>query len=223
MEELDLQELLRYYLRKLPIILGVLILTIVAGYLYIKSFQVPLYHGTTTIILIQKQDEGTNDITQSELTISEKLVSTYTEIIKSRRVLSPVIQTLNLDMTTDELKNKISVSSVNDTSIIKITVSDENNYLAVSIANNLATVFKEEISKIYNLENISTIDEAIAEKTPYNVNVTKQLIVYSLISVVLTCVVIFVMFYFDDNIKSKKEVESKLNLPVLGEIPMVKK
>lgn len=223
MEELDLQELLRYYLRKLPIILGIMVFVLIGGYIYINSFQVPMYHGTTTLILIQKQDEEVNDITQNELNISEKLVSTYTEIIKSRRVLSPVIKNLKLDMSTDELKKKINVSSVNDTSIIRITVSDESNFLAVSIANSLASVFKEEISKIYNLENISVIDEAIPEDNPYNINVTKQLVMYALISVVISCAVIFVIYYFDNNIKGKKEVETKLNLPVLGEIPMVRR
>lgn len=223
MEELDLQELFRYYLRKLPIILGVMILVLLGGYIYIKNFQVPMYHGTTTLILIQKQNDETNDITQSELNISEKLVSTYTEIIKSRRVLSPVIKNLKLDASIDELKRKIDVSSVNDTSIIKITVSYESNFMAVSIANSLATVFKEEISKIYNLENISIIDEAIPEDDPYNINVSKQLVMYSLISTVMTCALLFVIFYFDNNIKGKKEVETKLNLPVLGEIPVVKK
>jgi len=222
-EELDLQELLRYYLRKLPIILGIMVFVLIGGYIYINSFQVPMYHGTTTLILIQKQDEEVNDITQNELNISEKLVSTYTEIIKSRRVLSPVIKNLKLDMSTDELKKKINVSSVNDTSIIRITVSDESNFLAVSIANSLASVFKEEISKIYNLENISIIDEAIPEDNPYNINVTKQLVMYALISVVISCAVIFVIYYFDNNIKGKKEVETKLNLPVLGEIPMVRR
>jgi len=100
-EELDLQELLRYYLRKLPIILGIMVFVLIGGYIYINSFQVPMYHGTTTLILIQKQDEEVNDITQNELNISEKLVSTYTEIIKSRRVLSPVIKNLKLDMSTN--------------------------------------------------------------------------------------------------------------------------
>ena len=223
MEEFDLQELFRYYLRKLPIILGVMILVILGGYIYIKSFQVPLYHGSTTLILIQKQNDEVNDITQNELNTSEKLVSTYTEIIKSRRVLSPIIKNLNLDISVDELKQKINVSSVNNTSIIKIIVSDESNFLAVSIANSLASVFKEEISEIYKLENISIIDEAIPENKPYNINLSKQLVMYALISIVITCTVIFVIYYFDNNIKSKKEVETKLNLPVLGEIPEVKR
>lgn len=223
MEELNLIELLRYYLKRLPIILAILLLVTLTTFVYVKNFKVPLYHGTTTIILVQKQsDEIISNTMQSELTINEKLVSTYTQIIKSRRVLEQVINNLNLDIKTSELSEKITVSSVKETSIIKIMVSDRNNNLAVSIANNLASVFKNEISKIYNLENISVIDEAIVENTPYNINTAKQLIVSFGVTLVLTCAVIFVIYYFDNKVKNKKEIETKLNLPVLGEIPIVK-
>ena len=215
MEELDLVELLRYYLKRLPFIILVVIFAVLLGYVYTTFFQVPLYHGKTTIILVQKQDnEGVGSITQSDLTVHEKLVSTYSEIMKSRRVLSQVISDLRLDITTGELANKIAVTSVNETSIIRIVVSDEDNRVAANIANSLAEVFMNEISKIYNLENITIIDEAIKEANPYNINAIKQMIIYGLIAFVLSCAIIFIIYYFDNTIKTKKEIETKLNLPV---------
>ena len=224
MEELDLKELFSYYIKKLPVIILTAILALLIGYLYIEEFQVPMYNGTTTIILVEKKEDKDNiSITQNNLTVNEKLVSTYSEIIKSRRVLKPVIEELKLDTTTDILKKQITVTSVSETSIIEIKVSDEDKKLAVKIANKIAEVFKTEITKIYNLENISVIDEAIIEKKPYNVNIPKQMIIYSLIGIVLSCGLIFIIYYFDNSIKSKKEIETKLNLPVLGEIPLNKK
>lgn len=224
MEELDLKELLSYYLKKLPIVILSVILSLLIGYLYIEEFQVPMYHGTTTIILVEnKEDKKNVTVTQNDLTVNEKLVSTYSEIIKSRRVLKPVIEELALDTTADKLKKQITVTSVSGTSIIEIKISDKNKKTAVKIANKIAEVFETEITKIYNLENISVIDEAIIEKKPYNVNVLKQMIIYALIGIVLSCSFVFILFYFDNTIKSKKEIESKLGLPVLGEIPLNKR
>lgn len=221
MEELNLTELLKYYLKRIPVIVLATILALLIGYFYIKEVQVPLYHGTTTIILVQQQEQNqSSTMMQSELTINEKLVSTYSQIIKSRRVLDQVIATLNLDTTTNNLANNITVTSVSETSIIKVTVSDEDKELAPVIANQIAKVFETEVTKIYNLENISVIDEAIMEENPYNVNVPKQMIIYALIGLVLSCGIIFVMYYFDNTIKNKKEIETKLNLAVLGEIPV---
>ena len=224
MEELDLKELFSYYVKNLPIIILTTILALLVGYLYIEEFQVPMYNGTTTIILVEnKEDKENSTVTQNDLTVNEKLVSTYSEIIKSRRVLKPVIDDLELDTTIDKLKKQITVTSVSGTSIIEIKVSDKNKRIAVKIANKIAEVFETEISDIYKLENISVIDEAIVEKKPYNVNIPKQMIIYALIGIVLSCGFIFIMFYFDNSIKSKKEIETKLNLPVLGEIPLNKR
>lgn len=224
MEELDLKELFSYYVKNLPIIILTTILALLVGYFYIEEFQVPMYNGTTTIILVEnKEDKENSTVTQNDLTVNEKLVSTYSEIIKSRRVLKPVIDDLELDTTIDKLKKQITVTSVSGTSIIEIKVSDEDKKLAVKIANKIAEVFETEISDIYKLENISVIDEAIVEKKPYNVNIPKQMIIYALIGIVLSCGLIFIMFYFDNSIKSKKEIETKLNLPVLGEIPLNKR
>lgn len=225
MEEINLMQLFNYYLKKLPIIIITVIVAIILGICYIEYIQVPMYHGTTTIILVQKSsgDEENINITQNELTVNEKLVSTYSQIIKSRRVLNQVIEELDLKTTTNDLADQIEVTAVTETSIIKVTVSDKNKKNAVKIANEVAEVFKDEITKIYNLENVSVIDEAIVEKTPYNVNIPKQMVIYVLVGLVLSCGVIFVMFYFDNTIKSKKEIETTLGLPVLAEIPVAGK
>lgn len=224
MEELNLKDLLNYYLKKIPIIVAITLLFLILGYVYIEKIQIPMYHGTTTIILVEKQDEDvSSDVTSNELLINEKLVATYSQIVKSRRVLDQVIDDLKLKDTVNELAERIEVTSVSETSIIKITVSDRSNKRAVRIVNKIADVFKNEVTEIYNLENVSVVDEAIVEDSPYNVNVIKQMLIFALVGIVLSCGIIFVMFYFDNTIKSKNEIEDKLKLAVLGEIPTAKK
>ncbi len=224
MEEINIIELLNYYVKKLPIIIIITLFTLLAGAFYIENIQVPLYHGTTTIILVQKsEDNQSANATQNELNLNEKLVTTYSQIIKSRRVLEQVINSLGLKLETEKLANKITVTSVSETPIIKITVSDEEAEKAVEIANELADVFKNEITKIYNLENISIIDNAIIEEKPYNVNVAKQMIIYGLAGFIVSCGIIFIIYYFDNTIKNKKEIETKLNIPVLSEVPVATK
>ena len=224
MEELNLTELLRYYLKKLPIIILVTVITVLIGFMYITKVQTPMYHGTTTIILVQKTEETKNsNVTQSDLTLNEKLVTTYSQIMKSRRVIEQVITSLNLSDSYESLKGNITVTSVSETPNIKLTVNNEDADLAVEIANELADVFKNEITKIYNLENISIIDNAILEEKPYNVNLPKQLVISALVGIVTSVGIIFVMYYFDNTIKNKKEIETKLDLAVLGEIPVANK
>ena len=40
---------------------------------------------------------------------------------------------------------------------------------------NIYKLFEKEISKIYNLENVSIVDKAMLAKAPYNVNIIKDI------------------------------------------------
>lgn len=224
MEEINILDLFSYYIKKLPIIIIVTVLFLLLGYFYVTEVKVPMYHGSTTIILVQKNEESTSSqLATTEFTLNEKLVATYSEVIKSRKVLDRVIEDLELDLTAKELSGKISVSSVSGTSIIKIMVSDENNKKAVKIANKIASVFEEEIVKIYNLENISVIDKAIVEKVPYNISLIKQTLIFGIAGGVLVCGIIFIIYYFDTTIKNKDEIEERLSIAVISEIPNMSK
>lgn len=224
MEEINLKDLFNYYVKRIPIIIIVTTIALIIGLIYSTKIQVPMYHGTTTIILVQKQnDKDTSYAYQNELNINEKLVATYSQIIKSRRVLEQVINNLKLKTTPKELAEDINVTAVTDTSIIKVSVSNKDNKEAVMIANGVADVFKKEISNIYNLENVSIVDNAVIEDKPYNVSILKELLIAALAGIVLSCGVLFVIYYFDNTIKTKTDIEELIGLPVLAEVPTAKK
>ena len=221
MEEINLKELGNYFLSYIVIILSVITVILIVGCIYSVVIKKPLYHGTTSIVLVN-QNNG-NTITNSDIQVNRNLVETYTQIIKSRKILSTVISQLGLTYSESALAGNVSVSAITDTDIIRISVSDENNQLAADIANEIARVFMEDIKTRYNLQNVSVLDEAVAESSPYNVNIAKEIVLYILIGVVLGCAIVFVMFYFDTSIKSSTEIEEKFGLAVLGNVPYVEK
>lgn len=224
MEEINLKELFEYFVSKLPIIVIAALLTTLVGIAYGLWIQKPMYNSYTTIVLTRTDNDSTTTdstgITQSDILLNQNLVSTYREIIKSKRILNQVINNLDLNISTDELEKNISVTSEKDTEVIKISVNSSNPTDAKDIANEIERVFSNEIISIYNIKNITIIDYAEEDTTPYNINVPKQIILAFLIGFILACAVIFVTFYFDTTIKSAEEIENKLGLPVLGVVPI---
>ena len=126
---------------------------------------------------------------------------------------------IKLKITTEELSNSITTSSVEETEIIQITVENAKAKDAQKITDEVAKVFAKEIKDIYNLENVTIIDKAELAKSPYNVNYVKDNIIYLVIGIVLSFGVVFVMYYFDTSIKSSEVVEEKLGLTVIGIVP----
>lgn len=223
MEEINLKELFDYLKERILIILIIILAVLVVGCIYSIFIKVPMYQSETTVVLVS--DDGTSGggtTTQSDINLNQSLVSTYSEIVKSRRIADKVIKNLSLNYTIDELLDNISVSNTAETEIINIIVKDQDKALAADIANEVVKVFGEEIKDIYKLQNVSVIDVAEEAEEPYNINMLKDLVIYLLVGVVLACGTIFVIYYFDTTIKSAEEIENKLGLPVFGIVPKVK-
>lgn len=223
MEEIDLKELFEFLKNKLGLLVMVTLGVCLLGCIYGIFIQKPMYKSYTTVILGGNETTTNNTITQSDITLNKNLVSTYTEIVKSRRVLDQVINELTLDISYEELNSKISVSSVNNTEIIRITVSDVDAIKAKNIANVTANYFAEEVIKLFNMNNVNILDEAIEAENPYNINIIKQVIIYFMIGFVLASGILFIIFYFDRTIKSVEQVEQKIKLPILGSVQLLDK
>lgn len=221
MDEINIKDFLSYFKEKLTLVLLIILMTTVCGTLYMTLILKPKYESYTTILLTKSSDDNTS-ITQNDINLNQKLVTTYREIIKSRLVLNQVITNLDLKYDLEELDKMITVSSVNDTEIIKISVESLDKEEAMKIANNLADVFTEEITNRLNIENISVIDVAEESNEPSNISPIKNEVIYVGAGVVLSLLLTFIMYYFDNSIQSVDDIENKLGIPVIGTVPMRK-
>ena len=221
MEEIDLKELLIFIKTKIGLLITIIAGVCLLGCIYGLFIQTPMYESYTTVIL--SSNESSSAINQADININKNLVTTYAEIVKSRRVLEKVIYELDLELTYEELASKISVSAVNNTEIIKISVNDANAIDAKNIANVTANYFTNEIADLYKMNNVDILDEAIEAEKPYNINVLKQIIIYFMLGFILAAGILFVIFYFDRTVKSIEQVEQKIKLPILGGVQDISK
>lgn len=219
--EIDVKELLKFFISKIKIIILCTFIFAIIGIIYVNFIIVPMYHSSTTLILVSNDNSKNSTMLQSEVTLNKNLVATYSEIVKSRTVLTKVIDELHLDTDVANLSNQITVTSVENTEIIKIEVSDESAEKAQKIAKTTAEVFKDEVQKIYNLTNVSVVDKAYLAEKPYNINPIKQLTIFTCAGIVAGAFILFLIFYFDTSIKSSEEIEEKLSLPVVGKVVLV--
>ena len=225
MEEMDLKELFNmFWSKKFQIILIILIFSII-GFIYTIEFITPMYDASTTLVLVSSADDTltTNTmITATDVSLNSKLVATYSELIKSKNVLREVISNLNTDLEEDMLKNYITVSAVEDTELIEITVRNEEPSNAAVIANEIAEVFTDKVKEIYNINNVQIVDKAEVSSEPANINHTKDIIMFASIGLVIAIIYVIVANMLDTTIKTAEDVETAYNIPVLVSIPMIK-
>ena len=231
MEELDLRELIyMFWSKKIEIVIITLIFVIIGG-VYSYMFTTPKYKSSTTLVLATLNDTtigktttaaSGDAITQTELTLNSNLVSTYSELVKSKAVLREVISNLNLnDINEDQLKKNVSVTAVKDTELIEISVTSTNSSYPSKIANEIAKVFTAKVAEIYNINNVHVVDKAEVSKTPYNINHIKDLIIFAFIGVVIAAAKILLMNMLDNTVKTEQDIEHATGMMVLAQIPKI--
>lgn len=222
MEELDLKELFEiFWQKKLQVVLIVAIFFVI-GVIYTFGFVTPRYSASTTLALAQSSvnNNAESAITSTDLTMNSKLVSTYSELVKSKLVLRQVKSNLNMNIDEDAIKNNIKVSSVKDTELIEITVTTREAEYSAKLANEIANVFTEKIKEIYKINNVQVIDKAEIDNEPSNINHKKDIVMFLLIGAVIAVVYVLLVNMLDTTVKTAEEVEKEFKVPVLASIPI---
>ena len=219
MEEINIKDFFNYLKKYIFIICGVIILFVIGIFIYDKSIKKPLYTTYTTIILTKSNETQTNTtITQNDILLNQKLVETYTKIIKSKLVLDQVISETGITYTAQELGENVSVEAYENTEMLKISVTDSDPELSASIANSIAQVFSGEVAKIYQMNNISVIDIAQIPEEVSNNTLVRDVFIALFISIFGSIGVIFIIYYFDDSIKLTDDLEEEIGMPVIAKV-----
>lgn len=220
MEDFNILEFFHYYWNKILFVILFMCIGFLGSYIYTFNTQIPIYKSDTSLVLTKNEN---NAITQNDITLNKNLIATYREIIKSRRILERVINNLNLEITYDDLSENVQVENNNTTEMLIISVYNENNRLAKTIADEIASVFKEEIVEIYSIENVSIVDKALISDKPYNVHVLKQFLIGIGLGFFLSSAIITIFYLLDDTVKTEEDIEKKIGLAVLGTVPKLPK
>lgn len=224
MEEIDLKELFTLFWNRRMEILLITLIAMVVGVAYSYFLVKPVYNASTTLVLAQTSSTADNKndgaITQSDLALNSKLVATYSELIKSKSVLRQVVDNFKEeDLDEEKIKKNVSVQSVNDTEVIKITVKNADPNLAAQIANKISEVFTEKVVEIYNISNVNIIDRAEPEENPSNINHIKDIIIFAFIGAVIAVGFVLILNMLDTTIKTEQDIENISGLIVLSSIP----
>ncbi|KOR11795.1 MULTISPECIES: Wzz/FepE/Etk N-terminal domain-containing protein [Staphylococcaceae] len=198
---------------KLIIIIPIILLAIS---MVITIFINPKFEAKTQILVNQETQD--KDLQAQQIQSNLQLVNTYSEIIKSPRILDKVSKKLDNKYSKDEIANMLTVSNQTDSQILTISIKSNNSRYSGIIANEIAKVFSKESDKIMNVDNVSILSEA-KDKSPkvspsYPLNATIALI----IGLIFAFIYIFSKEVLDKRIKNEEDVKNYLELPVLGSI-----
>jgi capsular polysaccharide biosynthesis protein len=206
-KEINLNEIYKVIKKR---ILPLLILTIigaVAGFLQDHVTVTPLYQTSSRVII------GADDQARTTLQV----------IVKDRTILDKVVQQLKLPMSSDALANEITVTSIDSSQVVSITVVNKDPRLAAQIANTTARVFKNEVPNIVGQDYVRLLSDAKVNQVPINPKNNHKTYMYTIAGLVLGIGIVFLLDSLDNTIRSEREIEKLLGLNVLGKVSKMSK
>lgn len=218
--EVDLRDLLMVLKKGLPILVLIpLLCMIIAGYVSLYHLA-PFYRASTTLIVSKIYTfDDKQYIHYEDLLIANQLVSTYSQIAKSRSVCEQVTAINGLDMTPESFSAKITVQAIKDTQLISLSITDTDPVVAARLANQTAVVFMEKAKEIMHFNNVKIVDAATVPETPVGPSVKRNIILAGVMGLFTAFLVIFARQFLKQTFESSEEVEQLLEMPVLASIP----
>ncbi len=182
----------------------------------ISESMTPTYQATSTLLVNQMQAPGV--VQYNDILTSERLTNTYAELVTRQPVLQDVSTRLGLP-TAASLSGKISVSTVRNTQLLRVTVRDQDPRLAANIANTVAQAFIDDnTAELGRPGTVSIAEEAGVPGSPVSPNVILNTILGAVLGLMVAGAVIAVQEYLDDTVKTSADVEAIPGAFALGSV-----
>ena len=216
---IDIGELVGILVKKLPFILIVTVFCAALGFAGTKLFITPKYKASAKLIVNNRSDVTEKNLTASDITASEDLIKTYAVIITSDTVLDPVITKLELDTSYESLADRISISSVNGSQVMEISMEDADPEYARAIIQAITETAPAIIVDKVKAGSCEVISGARSTAGPVSPSVTKNVLIAAMLGIVLSIMVIIMKTLLNNTCKTEEELKELLDLPVLCVIP----
>ncbi|MFC7062454.1 YveK family protein [Halobacillus seohaensis] len=184
----------------------------------------PTYEASSELIVSQSESKGQEtpyDV--NDIRTNVQLISTYNVIIKSPAILDQVVESMDLNMSPEQLSSKISVSSAEESQVLNVTVTDESSSMATNIANETVETFQETIPTLMNVDNVNILSPAVerANSSPVSPQPLLNIAIAIVVGLMVGVGLAFLLEYLDNTVKTEQDVEKTLGLPLMGVISTV--
>ena len=224
MEDISLIEFWYGIRKRLPLIVLVTLMIVIL----VSSASVFILqkeYRTRTTLIVGRPASYTNSsqaLEYNDVLLSQRLVGSYSEIMKSDTVTKQVNQNLGLNISNRELSEKINVQTVANTEIISLTVTDTIPERAMDIANETATIFMDEVRTIMQVDNVQLLDAATLPEHPVSPNVLMNTAIAGILGLMLGVLIALIKEFTDTRVKSVEDYKNAFDIPVIGIIPLAK-
>lgn len=217
--EIDLWELFQILLKNWLWILLSTLGCAVLGLLITMFLITPKYRAEATMIVNTRQDQ-TVSVTSDQITSAQKLVDTYSIIIRSRRVIDPIMEELNIEDDYEDFVEDITVESVDSTQVMSIQVENKNPEVALQVVQEIIDRAPGAIISTVEAGSVNVVSEPyVNSEVPVSPSKLKNTAIAAFIGLFISSGAFLLIAFLDNTFKSEEDIQKQLGLVTIGIIP----
>ena len=200
------------------IALCTLIATLLSG---IFSFFIiaPTYEASTKVF-IGKEESSVENYNYNDITMYQKLLKTYSELIKTKDLINRSITNSEYELEVEDVLNNVSVTTVSDTQMIQIAYKSTSPNIAKNMLENITNEFITTAQELVPNGNVRVLETVELPEEPVAPNKKMNIAIAFILGMMVGLGIVFLLEYLDKTYKNKEQLEKDLDIPVLGIIPM---
>ncbi len=217
-EEIDLMDLVFTLLRRWKLI-GLVALPIFGMGVFFALTRPTVYKTEMTLMISSGRNFNASSLDGGELSVNQKLATTYAEIAKSNAILKNVIKKYDLETILKTLQNEVSIAPVKDTELLQLTYKNSDPALAAAVTNEIGNEFMLKVREVMNFQNIKVVEAAEIPREALPKRRGAILVISLILSGMTGCMVAFVVEFFFCKLRKPKDIEKILGTSMLGMVP----
>lgn len=217
---ISISEVFEIIKKRKQIIIWVTLLSVILTALVTTFLIKPTYEADESVI-VSKQDNasGNNNFSNDTVMMYQNMLKTYAAIAQNESVAQQTIDDLKLNVKASALLKQVKVTPETSTQIIDLKFQSKDPEEAYNVAQKYTDNFIKKANELLPSGSITVLDKADFPKSPVKPRVKLDIAIAFVLGIMVSVGIIFLIEYNDNTIKTEKDIEKYLGLPVIGVIP----
>lgn len=217
--EIDLREIGLVLLKRIWTIMLCAVLVGAAVLVYTINFVAPAYKSSIKMYVNNNSSAHSQYISSSDRAVALSLVETYINMISSDTVMDKVAEATGLEISGAEIRGMMTAGSVGETEIFQVSIISPDPQLSADIANTIADVAPDELTRFITGSTAKIIDYARPATSRYSPNYVTNTILGVVTGAAIAVLSLVLQMVLDIHVKREEDLTKIFSVPVLGVIP----
>lgn len=221
--ELSIKLILREWVRRLWLIVLCAVIGFVGVFWYTQYSTIPVY--STTMKVSTLSNFGSNEQMSTAgnyinmLTLSQRRVATYLELMKTTAFYEQVALTSGTGYTAGAVGSMLTFAEIENMGFFYVTITGTDPQAIKLIADAVGQEMYPFISALLPDTAVSVVEPPKVPTDPINSKAKSNAIKGAVVGAVIMMAVIAAITFFDSHIKDEETLSSRYDIPILGVIP----